>query len=103
MLVLTTDYVPNHEIKEIKGLAKGSTVRSKHVGKDITAGLKSIVGGELTGYNEMLIEARQLAIGIMVEDAEKMGANAIIGMRLQSAAITQGAAEVFAYGTAVVI
>lgn len=103
MLVLTIDYVPNQDIKEIKGLVKGSTIRSKHIGKDITAGLKSIVGGELTGYNEMLIEARQQAIGRMVEDAEKLGANAIIGMRLQSAAITQGAAEVVAYGTAVVI
>lgn len=103
MLVLTIDYVPNQDIKEIKGLVKGSTIRSKHIGKDITAGLKSIVGGELSGYNEMLIEARQLAIGRMVEEAEKLGANAIIGMRLQSAAITQGAAEVVAYGTAVII
>lgn len=103
MLILTIEYVPNQEIKEVKGFVKGSTIRSKHIGKDITAGLKSIVGGELTGYNEMLIEARQMAIGRMVEDAEKLGANAIIGMRLQSAAITQGAAEVVAYGTAVVI
>lgn len=103
MLILTIDYVPNQDIKEIKGFVKGSTIRSKHIGKDITAGLKSIVGGELTGYNEMLVEARQLAIGRMVEDAEKLGANAIIGMRLHSAAITQGAAEVVAYGTAVVI
>ena len=103
MLIVTTDTIVGKEIIEVKGLVKGSTVRSKHIGKDITAGLKSIVGGELTGYNEMLVEARQLAIGRMVEDAEKLGANAIIGMRLHSAAITQGAAEVVAYGTAVVI
>ena len=84
-------------------MVKGSTVRSKNVGKDIGASLKGLVGGELNSYTEMLIESRQIAIGRMVEDAEKLGANAIVGMRLQSAAVMQGAAEMVAYGTAVVV
>lgn len=103
MLILTTEIVPGKEIKDVKGLVKGSTVRSKNIGKDIGAGFKSLVGGELTGYNEMLVEARKIAIGRMVEEAESMGANAIIGFRLMSSAVMQGAAEMVAYGTAVVI
>ena len=99
MLVLTIENVPGKEIKEIKGLVKGSTVRCK----DITASFKNLVGGEMTGYNEMLIEARQIAIGRMVDEAEAMGANAIVGMKLMSSAVAAGAAEMVAYGTAVVI
>lgn len=103
MLILTIDSVPGKEIKDVIGLVKGSTVRSKHIGKDIAAGFKNIVGGEMTSYNEMLNEARQIAIGRMVEDAEAKGANAIVGMRLVSSAVAAGAAEMVAYGTAVVI
>lgn len=103
MLILTTENVPGKEIKEIKGLAKGSTVRCKHLGNDILAGFKNLVGGEMDSYNDMLIEARQIAIGRMVDDAKSMGANAIIGMRLMSSAVAAGAAEMVAYGTAVVI
>ena len=103
MLVVTTDTIADKKIVKILGLVKGSTVRSKNVGKDIGASLKGLVGGELNSYTEMLIESRQIAIGRMVEDAEKLGANAIVGMRLQSAAVMQGAAEMVAYGTAVVI
>lgn len=102
MLILTIDNIPKKEIKEIKGFVKGSTVRCKHIGKDIMSGFKNIVGGEMTSYNEMLTEARQIAIGRMVEEAESLGANAIIGMRIASSAITDGAAEMVAYGTAVV-
>ena len=103
MIVLTIENVPGKEIKEIKGLAKGSTIRCKHIGKDITASLKNLIGGEMSGYNEMLVEARQIAIERMVEDAKAMGANAIIGMRLMSSAVAAGAAEMVAYGTAVVL
>ena len=103
MLFVTTDTIANKKIVKVLGLVKGSTVRSKNVGKDIGASLKGLVGGELNSYTEMLIESRQIAIGRMVEDAEKLGANAIVGMRLQSAAVMQGAAEMVAYGTAVVV
>jgi len=103
MLVVTIDTIPGKEIVEVKGLCKGSTVRSKNVGSDIGASLKGLVGGELNGYNDMLAEARRIAIGRMAEDAEAMGANAIVGMRLGSAAVMAGAAEIVAYGTAVVV
>lgn len=103
MLIVTTDTVPGQEIVQVIGLVKGGTVRSKHIGKDIAASFKTIVGGELNAYQEMLDEARQIAIGRMVEDAQAQGANAIVAMRLQSSAIAQGAAEMVAYGTAVVV
>ncbi len=103
MLIVTTQEIPGKVILEVKGLVRGSTVRSKNIGKDIGAALKGVVGGELTGYNEMLTEARQIAIGRMVEDAKSKGANAIVGMRLMSSAVMSGAAEMVAYGTAVVI
>lgn len=103
MIIVTTDTIPGKEIVEVIGLVKGSTVRSKHIGKDIAASFKTVVGGELNSYNEMLEEARQISIGRMVEDAQSKGANAILAMRLQSSAVAQGAAEMVAYGTAVVI
>ena len=103
MLIVTTDSIPGKEIVEVKGLVKGSTVRSKHIGKDISASLKTIVGGELNGYNEMLIEARQIAVGRMADEAQSIGANAIVGVRLMSSAVMAGAAEMVAYGTAVVV
>lgn len=103
MLILTTECIPGKNIIEVKGLVKGSTIRAKHIGKDISASFKQLVGGELTGYDEMLAEARKIAIARMVEDAKAQGANAIIGFRLTSAAVMQGAAEMLAYGTGVVI
>lgn len=103
MLIVTTDMIAGKEIVEVKGLCKGSTVRSKNVGSDIGASLKGLVGGELNSYNDMLTEARQIAVGRMAEDAAAMGAYAIVGMRLGSAAVMAGAAEIVAYGTAVVI
>lgn len=99
MLILTTESVPGKKIKEVVGLVKGSTIRAKHIG----AGFKQLVGGELTGYDEMLTEARKIAIGRMVDDAKSQGANAIIGFRLTSAAVMQGAAEMLAYGTGVIL
>lgn len=103
MFIVTTDQIPAKEIIEVKGLVKGSTVRSKNIGRDIGASFKNLVGGELIGYNEMLTEARQIAIGRMVEDAKAQGANAIVGLRLMSSSVMAGAAEMVAYGTAVVI
>lgn len=103
MLILTIETVPGKEILEIKGLVKGSTVRCKNIGRDIGASFKNLVGGEMTGYNDMLVEARQIAIGRMVDDATAKGANAIIGMRIMSSSVAAGAAEMVAYGTAVVI
>ena len=103
MIIVTTESVPGKETKEYKGFVKGSTVQSKHIGKDIMAGLKTIVGGELSEYTEMLDEARQKAIGRMVEEAESKGANAIVCMRLESSAVMQNASEIIAYGTAVTV
>lgn len=102
MLVLTTETIPGKGIKEVKGLVKGSTVRCKNIGKDISSSFKNLVGGEMNSYTEMLTEARQIAIGRMVDEAESLGANAIIGMRLVSSSLAAGAAEMVAYGTAVI-
>ena len=103
MLIVTTESIPGKQIIEVKGLVKGSTVRSKNIGKDIGSSFKNLVGGELNSYKEMLTEARQIAIGRMVEDAKAQGANAIVGLRLMSSSVMAGAAEMVAYGTAVVI
>ena len=103
MIIVTTEAVPGKETKQYKGFVKGSTVQSKHIGKDIMAGLKTIVGGELKEYTEMMEEARQKAIGRMVEDAKSKGANAIVCMRLESSAVMQNASEIIAYGTAVIV
>ncbi len=103
MIIVTTETVPGKETKEYKGFVRGSTVQSKHIGKDIMAGLKTIVGGELKEYTEMMEEARQQAIGRMVEDAKSKGANAIVCMRLESSAVMQNASEIIAYGTAVTV
>ncbi|MBE6063255.1 MAG: heavy metal-binding domain-containing protein [Clostridium butyricum] len=101
MIIVTTDSIPGKEIIEVIGYVKGSTVRCKNIGRDLMAGFKNIIGGEMNGYNEMLIEARQIAIERMIAEAESKGANAIVGMRLMSSEIIQGAAEMVAYGTAV--
>jgi uncharacterized protein YbjQ (UPF0145 family) len=103
MIIVTTDFVPGKEVKELKGFVRGSTIQSKHIGKDILAGLKTIVGGEISEYTQMMEEARQKAIGRMVEDAKAKGANAIIAMRLESSTVMQGASEIIAYGTAVYV
>ena len=100
MILLTIEYVPGREIEAL-GLVKGTVVQSKHFGKDFMAGMKTIVGGEIKGYTEMLIEARQIATQRMVDEAEALGADAVVGLRYGSASVMQGAAEVIAYGTAV--
>ena len=100
MKLLTIDTIPGRKIEAL-GLVRGTTVQSKNLGKDFMAGMKTLVGGELTGYTEMLIEARQIATKRMVDEAEAMGADAVVGIMYGSSAIMQGAAEVIAYGTAV--
>ncbi len=102
MLLVNINYIPEKEI-EVLGIVKGNVVRSKHVGKDIMAGFKGIVGGELEGYTEMLSEAREIATNRMISEAEKLGADAIIEVHYSSAGIIDGAAEIIAYGTAVKI
>lgn len=103
MLITNTDSIPGKEIVEILGLAKGNTVRAKWFGKDILAGLRNLVGGELIEYTEMLTEAREEALSRMVKDAEVLGADAVVNVRFITSQITQGAAELLVYGTAVKI
>lgn len=100
MTLLTIDYIPGKEF-EVLGMVKGTTVQSKNLGKDFMAGMKSIVGGELVGYTEMLNEARQISTKRMVDEAEELGADAVVGVRYGSSTIMQGAAEIVTYGTAV--
>ena len=101
-LILTNvENVPGRQIVEHYGLVQGSTIRAKHVGRDIMAGLKNIVGGELKGYTELLQESREEATSRMIEQARSMGANAIVNVRFATSSVAQGAAELFAYGTAV--
>lgn len=103
MLISTTENIPGHSIKRFFGVVTGSTVRSKHIGRDIMAGIKNIFGGELKGYTELLQESREDALSRMVQQAETLGANAVVNVRFATSSITQGAAELFAYGTAVVV
>jgi uncharacterized protein YbjQ (UPF0145 family) len=100
MLLLNIDHIPGKTIEAL-GLVKGTVVHSKNLGKDFMAGMKTLVGGELTGYTEMLTEARQIATKRMVDEAEALHADAIVNVRFGSSAVMQGAAEVIAYGTAV--
>ena len=103
MVVTNIEIIPGRRIRTHLGIVQGSTVRSKHAGKDFLAGLKNIVGGELTTYTELLQEARDEATQRMVEQARSVGANAVINVRYSTASITTGAAEILAYGTAVVL
>ncbi len=103
MLISNLEMVPGHRIVRHLGLVQGSTVRAKHVGRDILASLKNIFGGELSGYTELLQEAREEAVERMKRQAEAVGANAVINVRFSTSSVTQGAAELFAYGTAVVL
>jgi uncharacterized protein YbjQ (UPF0145 family) len=101
MLMTTMDHLANQSIGTVLGVVKGSTVRSKHMGRDFFAGLKSMVGGELKGYTELLAESRAQAERRMAEEAEELGADAIVAIRYTTSAVTQGAAEILVYGTAV--
>ena len=103
MLISNIDVIPGKNIVQHIGLVQGSTVRAKHVGKDILAGLRNIVGGELSAYTELLQESRQSATDRMIAQAQDQGANAIINIRFSTAAIAAGASEILAYGTAVII
>lgn len=100
MQLLNIDYIPGKEFEAL-GLVKGNIVQSKNLGKDFMAGIKTIVGGEITDYTEMLNQARQIAVKRMVDEAEALDADAVINIRYASASVMQGAAEVIAYGTAV--
>lgn len=101
MILSNTEEVPGRSIREFYGVVSGSTVRAKHIGRDLMAGFKNLVGGELTGYTELLNEARKEALARMTEEARGLGANAIVNVRFATSSIAQGAAEIFAYGTAV--
>ena len=103
MIVTTTEKIPNKEISEILGIARGSTVRARNIGRDIFAGLKNIIGGELSEYTKLQAESREQALQRMIEDGERLGADAIINIIISTSVITQGAAEILAYGTAVKI
>lgn len=101
MILSTIEHVPNKEITEILGIARGSTVRARNVGRDILAGLKNIVGGEIEEYTQLQAQSREQAMARMVKDAEALGADAVINVRFATSMIAQGAAEILAYGTAV--
>jgi len=101
MIIVNTESIPGKEIDQALGLVRGSTIRAKHIGKDLMSGLRQIVGGEMKEYAEMLTEARQFATLQMVEEAKSMGADAIVNVRYTTSAVMQGAAEILAYGTAV--
>jgi uncharacterized protein YbjQ (UPF0145 family) len=101
MIVVTTEQIEGSKITETLGLVKGSTIRARHMGRDIMAGLRTIVGGEIKEYTVMLAQAREEALQRMIEQAEKMGANAIVSIRFVTSMVMSGAAEIVAYGTAV--
>jgi uncharacterized protein YbjQ (UPF0145 family) len=101
MILATTECVPGRDIAQIVGLVRGNTVRAKHIGKDIVALFRNLVGGEISEYSEMMVEARNEAINRMIEQAKGQGAEAIVGIRLVTAQVSSGSAELLAYGTAV--
>ena len=103
MLLSNLEIVPGRKIAKHLGLVQGSTVRSKHIGRDIMAGFKNVLGGELTGYTELLQESREEATQRMMAQAQAIGANAVLNIRFSTSSLSQGAAELFAYGTAVVL
>ena len=101
MIIVNTEYIAGKEITQSLGLVQGSTIQSKHIGKDIGAGLKTLVGGELKGYSEMMDEARKIAMERMMDQARALGADAVVNVRFTSSAVAAGAAEMMCYGTAV--
>ncbi len=103
MIVVNTETVAGYRVTQVKGIVQGNTVRAKHAGRDIMAGLKNLVGGELKGYTELLTESRREALERMLSQAKQLGANAVVNVRFTTSAVTSGAAELYAYGTAVVV
>ena len=101
--IMTLNDFPGYEITEVLGLVKGSTVQTKNFGRDLAAGLKTLVGGEIKGYTEMMNDARKIATERMLKEADKMGADAVIGFRVQTSQVMAGASEIIAYGTAIKI
>jgi len=101
MIISTTDFIPGKEIAEVIEIARGSTVRARNIGRDIFAGLKNLVGGEISEYTELMADAREQAIARMVADAEQLGADAVINVRFTTSMVMQGCSEILAYGTAV--
>ena len=103
MILVNTETIPGMRIIQVKGIVQGNTVRAKHVGRDIAAGLKNIVGGELVGYTELLTEARREALERMLAQATQLNANAVVNVRFSTSSVASGAAEMYAYGTAVIV
>jgi uncharacterized protein YbjQ (UPF0145 family) len=101
MIITTTDRIPNRDITAILGIARGSTVRTRNIARDIFAGLKHVIGGEISEYTKLQAESREQAIQRMTDDAKSLGADAIVNIRLTTSVVMQGAAEILAYGTAV--
>lgn len=103
MIIVTTDLIPGKKITKVFGLVRGNTIRARHVGRDIMAGFKHLAGGEISDYTKMMAETREQALDRLSEDAEALGANAIVGLRFTTTSMMQGAAEFLVYGTAVLI
>jgi uncharacterized protein YbjQ (UPF0145 family) len=103
MIVVNTDFVPGYRIERVLGLVRGNTIRARHLGRDIMAGLKSMVGGEIKSYTELMTKAREEALERMVEDAKRLQGNGVLNVRFTTVSVMQGAAEILAYGTAVVL
>ena len=101
MILANTDFIPGREIKDILGLVRGNTIQAKHIGKDVVAGFRNFVGGEIKEYTQMLSEARELALKRMEDKAQSMGADAVINIRFTTSAVMASAAEILCYGTAV--
>jgi len=103
MILTTTDSIPDHAVTANHGLVRGNTIRARHIGRDIAAGLRAIVGGEISDYTKMMAEAREQALDRMVDEARSVGANAVIGVRFSTSYVMQSAAEILVYGTAVTV
>ncbi len=103
MLMSTTETIVDKKIVKHLGLVKGNTIRARHIGRDIMAGLRNVVGGEITDYTKMMAESREQALDRMIEDAQNLGANAIVGVKFATSMVMQSASEILAYGTAVVV
>ena len=103
MLLSTTGDIEGRKIIKHLGLVRGNTIRARHIGRDIMAGLRNVVGGEITDYTKMMAESREQAIDRMIEEAQKLGANAVVGMKFATSMVMQSASEILAYGTAVVV
>ena len=103
MIVVNTETIPGYRILRVLGIVQGNTIRAKHAGRDIAAGLKNLVGGELKGYTELLTESRRQALERMLAQAQELGANAVVNVRFSTSAVTAGAAEMYTYGTAMVV